>query len=75
MSNEIIIKVEKPETKEQILEFKEFKLELKSILKKGKMKTVEKFRDFTVTISETSSDEQKRVAGYLKENNRVTLIS
>ena len=72
--SEIIIKVEKPETKEQILGFKEFKLELKSFLKKGKMKTVEKFQDFTVTISESSIDEQQRVAGYLKENNKVTLI-
>ena len=73
MGPEIIFKIEKPETQEEIVDFKLLKLELKSVLKKGKLKVVEKFAVFAFIITDYTSDEQKKIAALFKQ--RATIVA
>ncbi|MCW3077682.1 MAG: hypothetical protein JWO32_2291 [Bacteroidetes bacterium] len=75
MNKEIIIKVSKPEGDTEIQSFKQFRTDLKALLKGGKIKVVEKFRDFTFTITECTTDEEQRVATFVKENKTVEFMS
>ncbi len=74
MSKEIVIKVGKPETDIEIQSFKQFRLDLKVLLKKGKIKVVEKFRDFTFTLSECTIEEEQKVSVFIKENKTVEFM-
>jgi len=74
MSKEIVIKVGKPETESEIQYFKQFRIDLKVLLTKGKMKVVEKFRDFTFTITECTKDEEQKIAVFVKENKTVEFM-
>ena len=74
MSNEIIIKVIKPESDTEIQCFKKFRLDLKTLIKKGKVKVVEKYRDFTFTISDPSKEEEQKVSVFIKENKTVEFM-
>lgn len=74
MSKEIIIKVIKPESDTEIQYFKKFRLDLKVLIKKGKIKVVEKFRDFTFTITDASKEEEQQVANFIKENKTVEFM-
>ena len=74
MSKEIVIKVGKPETENEIQDFKQFRTKLKVLLSKGKIKVVEKYRDFTFTISESTKEEEQKIAAFLKESKRVEFI-
>jgi hypothetical protein len=74
MSKEIVIKVSKPESDAEIKDFKQFRLDLKVLLQKGKIKVVEKFRDFTFTISEYTTEEEQKVAVFIKENKTVEFM-
>ncbi len=74
MNKEIVIKVGKPETDMEIKCFKQFRLDLKVLLTKGKMKVVEKFRDFTFTITECTKDEEQKIAVFVKETTTVEFM-
>jgi hypothetical protein len=74
MSKEIVIKVGKPESPVEIQCFKQFRLDLKVILTKGKMKVVEKFKDFTFTITEFTKDEEQKIAVFVKETKTVEFM-
>ena len=76
MTGEIIFKNSKPDNTEEILHFRQFKLELKNLLKEGKSKTrvVEKFKDFTFTVSDYSSGEKQKIAVFLKETKIVGVL-
>lgn len=74
MDNEIIIKVGKPESDQEIQSFKTFRTELKELLKTGKIKVVEKFRDFTFTLSNCTTDEKQKVSSFIKENKTMEFI-
>ncbi len=74
MSKEIIIKVSKPETENEIQDFKQFRAELKVLLTKGKIKVEEKFRDFTFTISESTKEEEQKIAAFIKESKKVEFV-
>ncbi|MGZ3899738.1 MAG: hypothetical protein ACXVNM_08190 [Bacteroidia bacterium] len=74
MNKEIIIKVSKPESEVEIQSFKQFRTDLKGLLNKGKIKVVEKFRDFTFTITEATTEEEQKVAAFVKENKTVEFM-
>ena len=74
MSREIVIKVGKPETENEIQDFKQFRTELKDLLSKGKIKVVEKYRDFTFTIIDSTVEEQQKIALFLKQKKTLEFI-
>ncbi len=74
MSKEIIIKVGKPESEAEIQYFKQFRIELKVLIKKGKIKVVEKFKDFTFTITDATKEEEQKVAVFIKETKTVEFM-
>ncbi len=67
MEAEITFNIEKPDTAEEIQNFKAFRLELKSLLKKGKLKVVEKFKVFSFIIIDSTVEEKNLVAAFLKK--------
>lgn len=67
MEAEIIFNIEKPDTAEEIQNFKAFRLELKSLLKKGKLKVVEKFKVFSFIIVDYTTEEKNLVTDFLKK--------
>ena len=69
MEAEITFNLEKPETAEEIQKFKAFRLELKGLLKKGKLKVVEKFRVFSFIIIDYTTEKKNLVAAFLKKEN------
>ena len=69
MEAEITFNLEKPETAEEIQNFKAFRIELKALLKKGKLKVVEKFKVFSFIIIDYTPDEKNLVAAFLKKEN------
>lgn len=69
MEAEITFNVEKPESAEEIQNFKAFRLELKALLKKGKLKVVEKFKVFSFIIVDYTTEEKTLVAAFLKKEN------
>jgi hypothetical protein len=71
MGPEIIFKIEKPETQEEILDFKLLKLELKAALKKGKLKVAEKFAVFAFIITDYTAAEQQEVIALFKQRASV----
>jgi hypothetical protein len=74
MSKEIIFKVSKPESEMEIQSFKKFRNDLKGLLGKGKLKVVEKYRDFTFTITDCTPDENQKVSVFVKETNTVEFM-
>ncbi len=74
MNKEIIIKVGKPESESEIAYFKQFRNDLKVLIKKGKVKVVEKFRDFTFTITDATKEEEQKVAVFIKETKTVEFM-
>lgn len=66
MDGEIIFNIEKPSTKSEIEEFKNFRREVKSLLKKGKLKVVEKFSVFAFVITNYTSEEENKVTSFFK---------
>ncbi|MBA3665602.1 MAG: hypothetical protein H0W61_15555 [Bacteroidetes bacterium] len=74
MNKEIVIKVSKPESEIENQSFKQFRADLKALLSKGKIKVVEKYRDFTFTITECTTDEEQKVANFVKENKTVEFM-
>ena len=76
MEAEITFNIEKPDTAEEIQNFKAFRLELKSLLKKGKLKVVEKFKVFSFIIVDYTAEEKNLVASFLKKANlQVEMVS
>lgn len=61
--------IEKPETEAEIQSFKTFRLELKALLKKGKLKVVEKFKVFSFIIMDYTAEEKNLVSAFLKKEN------
>ena len=76
MEAEITFNLEKPDTAEEIQNFKAFRIELKSLLKKGKLKVVEKFKVFSFIIVDYTTEEKNSVAAFLKKANpQVEMVS
>jgi hypothetical protein len=75
MEAEITFNIEKPETAEEIQSFKTFRLELKALLKKGKLKVVEKFRVFSFIIVDYTTEEKNSVAAFLKKESQKAEIT
>ena len=71
---EIVIKVSKPESEAEIQNFKEFRASLKVLIKKGKIKVVEKFQNFTFTITDPTKEEEQKIAVILKETKTVEFV-
>jgi hypothetical protein len=67
MGPEITFKVDKPSTEQEIKNFKLLKADLKVLLKKGKLKVVEKYANFTFSITDYTADEQKKINEILKK--------
>ena len=72
---EIIFNVEKPFTDEEIRDFKSFRLEVKSLIKTGKLKVAEKFQTFSFTVVDYTSAEKNSIKSLLQnENLKVKII-
>jgi len=69
MGREMTFKVEKPYTEQELKEFKQFRLEVKALLKKGKLKVVEKFSVFAFILSECTEEEITSVNALLKKEH------
>lgn len=69
MEAEITFNIEKPETEAEIQSFKTFRIELKALLKKGKLKVVEKFKVFSFIIIDFTPEEKNLVAAFIKKEN------
>ena len=76
MGKDIIFKLGKPGTKEEVQNLKQFRVNLKAFLnaKRGKIKVIEKFKDYTVTIYDCAPHEEQRIAIFLKENKTVEVL-
>ena len=76
MSREVIFKLGKPETNQEFKDLKQFKIDLKTLLKakRGRIKVAEKFRDFTFTIPDCTPAEEQIISVFLKENKTVELL-
>jgi hypothetical protein len=62
--------VETPFTEKEMMDFKEFRNELKSILKKGKLTIREKFKFFSFTIENYTVVEKTNILVFLKNRNQ-----
>jgi hypothetical protein len=75
MGPEIIFNVEKPVNPNELEDFRLLKKEVKSLLKMGKLKVVEKFSVFALIITGYTTDEKNKVTALFKENRKIKLIS
>jgi hypothetical protein len=73
MMNEMKFNLEKPDDEKGIEDFKIFKAEIKTLLTKGKLKIVEKFRVFAFIITDPSPEERKNVTTLLKKREIVEI--
>lgn len=73
---EAIFKLEKPETKEEFRDFKQFRTGIKALLKfeKGRLKVIEKFDDFTFKVFDCTREEEEKIAVFLKETKTVRIL-
>ncbi len=69
MEREITFNIEKPYTEKEIADFKTFRIELKSLIKKGKLKVVEKFKVFAFIITDFTVEEKASVTAFLKKES------
>lgn len=72
---EITFNIEKPYTEKEIQDFKEFRIGVKSLLKKGKLKVVERFKVFSFIIVDYTSDEKNDVTTFLNNENHLVKIA
>jgi hypothetical protein len=76
MGTEIVFNIEKPVTEKELQDFRLFKKEIKLLLKKGKLRVVEKFKDFAFVIINCSTDEKNNISTFLKkEHQTIRIIS
>lgn len=67
MEREMTFTIEKPYSEQEIIDFKAFRIELKSLIKIGKLKVVEKFKVFAFIITDYSTEEKESVGAFLKK--------
>jgi hypothetical protein len=69
MGPEITFNIEKPATAEELKEFKDLKINIKALLKKGSLRVVEKYAVFSFIIKDYTSDEKIRIAALIEKGN------
>lgn len=74
MGEEIIFNIEKPQTKQELEDFRLFKKDIKALLKKGKLKVIERYSDFAFIIISYNSDENKIISQFLKKETQIVKI-
>jgi hypothetical protein len=74
MQGEFTFTIEKPYTETEIRDFKLFRTELKSVLKKGKLKVTEKFKVFAFVIENYTSQEKTTIDLLLKKQGQTLAV-